>query len=113
MAKFEFDSQKVELEICGIKYQVNVDNNTIELCKDIQKRAGEMAKKTNADESTVSDNAVCEFMIESIDKILGDGSTTAIFMGRKKNYLDAGRLLNFILRELTADITKDLNIFGG
>jgi len=112
MAKFEFGSRKAELEICGTKYEVNVDNNTMELCKDIQKRAGEMAKKTNVNEDAVSDDTVCEFMLESIDKLLGKGSTTAIFMGRKKNYLDAAQLLNFILRELTAEITKDLNVFG-
>jgi uncharacterized membrane protein YkoI len=112
MASFEFDSRKIELEICGAKYEVKIDNNTLELCKDIQKKAGEMAKKTSINENAVSDNAVCDFMIESIDKILGKDSATKIFMGRKKNYLDASHLLNFILRELTIEITKDLDFFG-
>ena len=112
MASFEFSSQKVELEICGAKYEVEIDNNTLEMCKDIQKKAGEMAKKANKNEDLVPDDMICDFMLESIDRLLGKDSTTKIFMGRKKNYLDASRLLNFILRELTVEVTKEVNIFG-
>ena len=46
MAKFEFDTQKIELEICCVKYMVNADYNTSKLCNDIQKEATEMFTKS-------------------------------------------------------------------
>ncbi len=112
MAKFEFTSRTAELEICGIKYNVTLDNNTMELCKNIQKKAGEMAKKVCADNNAVSDDEACKFFLDAIDKILGKGSTTAIFMGRKKNMLDAAHLFNFIIRELTADFRHEMTSLG-
>ena len=112
MASFEFSSQIIELEICGKKYEVKYDNNTRELCKDIQKKAGEMTKKVCADENAISDDEVCAFFIENIDKILGKGSSTTIFMGRKVNFLDAAQLFNFILKELTVNSVKGLGLPG-
>ncbi len=112
MAKFEFTSRTAELEICGIKYNVTMDNNTMELCKDIQKKAAEMAKKVCADNDAVSDDDACKFFLDGIDRILGKGSTTTIFMGRKKNLLDAAHLFNFIIRELTADFMHEMNFPG-
>ena len=70
MAKFEFDTQKIELEICGKKYTVNEDYNTSKLCEDIQKKAKEMFEKVSKDENSVSDDELCKFFLDNIDKLL-------------------------------------------
>ena len=113
MAKFEFDSQKLELEICGSKYTVNVDNNTSKLCSNIQKEAKELFEKVSKDEASVTEDEICKFFLVNIDKLLGKGSTTAIFMGRKKNFVDASQLFNFIIRELNMAIRKNIDVLGG
>jgi len=110
--KFEFTSITVELEICGKKYDVTMDNNTLKLCRDIQKKAGEMAKQVFEDNNAVSDEKACKFFLDSIDKILGKGSSTVIFMGRQKNMLDAAHLFNFIIRKLTADFRHEMDFLG-
>lgn len=112
MAKFEFDTQKVELEICGVKYTVNADYNTSKSCENIQKKAKDMFEKASKDENSLTEDEICKFLLDSIDKLLGKGSTTAIFMGRKKNWVDASHLLNFIIREMNAATRKNLNVFG-
>lgn len=108
---FEFQTKTVELEICGKKYKVTTDNNTGELCKEIKKKAQEMMKRVEKDETSVPDDEICSFLFENIDKLIGQGSATAIFMGRKANYLDAVQLFNYIIRELTADAVQNIKIF--
>lgn len=112
MKKFEFDTQKTELEICGKKYTINIDHNTNKVCDDIQKKAKEMFEKVSENESAVSEDELCKFFLDSIDKVLGKGSSAEIFKGRKKNFVDASRLFNFIIGEITAELRKNLNILG-
>ncbi len=108
---FEFQTKTVELEICGQKYSVTTDNNTDKMCADIKKQADELIKRLQEDESSVTDDEVCDFFFENIDKLLGKGSSVAIFMGRKRNFLDAAQLFNYIIRELTADAVQNIKIF--
>lgn len=108
---FEFQTRTVELEICGKKYNVTTDNNTDKMCKDIKKRAGEMMKRLQKDAESVTDDEVCDFLFENIDKLLGKGSSTAIFMGRARNFLDALQLFNYIFRELAAEAVQNIKIF--
>lgn len=108
---FEFQTRTVELEICGKKYKVTTDNNTDKMCKDIKKRADEMIKRIQKDAESVTDDEVCDFFFENIDKLLGKGSSTAIFMGRKRNFIDAAQLFNYIIKELTADAVQNIKIF--
>lgn len=113
MAKFEFNTQKVELEICGKKYTIDSDYNTSKLCEDIQKKAKGMFEKLSKDENSISKDEICKFFLENIDKLLGEGSTTMIFMGREKNYVDAAHLFNFIMSEMNASWRMSLDILGG
>lgn len=113
MKKFEFDKQKVEVKICGKKYTVDADYNTSKKCDDIQKKAKEIFNRLSKDENSVTESELCEFFLESIDKILGDGSAVKIFMGRKVNFVDASQLFNFVIREMVAKTSKSLNMLGG
>ena len=108
---FEFQTRTVELEICGKKYNVTTDNNTDKMCADIKKQADEMIKRLQKDEKSVTDEEVCSFFFENIDKLLGKGSSTAIFMGRKRNFLDAAQLFNYIVKELTAEAVQNIKVF--
>lgn len=112
MKKFEFDTQKTELEICGKKYTINLDYNTNKKCDDIQKKAKEMFEQLSKNKNAVTDDELCKFLLDGIDKMLGKGSSAEIFKGRKKNFVDASRLFNFIIGEITAELRKNLNILG-
>lgn len=108
---FEFQTRTVELEICGKKYNVTTDNNTDKICADIKKQADEMMKRLQKDAESVTEEEICDFFFENIDKLIGKGSAVAIFMGRKKNFLDAAQLFNYIVRELTADAVQNIKVF--
>ncbi len=108
---FEFQTRTVELEICGKKYNVTTDNNTDKICADIKKQADEMMKRLQKDAESVTEEEICDFFFENIDKLIGKGSAAVIFMGRKRNFLDAAQLFNYIVRELTADAVQNIKVF--
>ena len=115
MAAFKFQNSMVSLDICGHKYEV--DTTSKELVAHLQQFAGkelEMSKSlqssvdkkenTEAMEDMVKDSV--QFVLDSIDAILGKGAAKQIFEGRIVTLEDACDVITYIIQEIEAARAK-------
>lgn len=115
MAAFKFQNSMVSLDICGHKYEV--DTTSKELVAHLQQFAGkalEMSKalqssvdkkeNTEAMEDMVKDSV--QFVLDSIDAILGKGAAKQIFEGRIVTLEDACDVITYIIQEIEAARAK-------
>lgn len=115
MAAFKFQNSRVSLDICGHKYEV--DTASKELVDHLQQFAGkalEMSKALQSaadkNESTEAIEAVVkesvQFILDSIDAMLGQDAAKQIFEGRVVTLEDAGDVITYIIREIETARTK-------
>lgn len=115
MAAFKFQNSMVALDIGGHKYEV--DTTSKELVAHLQQFAGkalEMSKALQAsvdkDENTEAMEAMVknsvQFVLDSIDAILGQDAAKQIFEGRVVTLEDACDVITYIIQEIEAARTK-------
>ena len=115
MAAFKFQNSMVSLDICGHKYEV--DTTSKELVAHLQQFAGkalEMSKalKSSADQdgntetmdAMVKDSV--QFVLDSIDAMLGHDAAKQIFEGRVVTLEDACDVITYIIQEIEAARAK-------
>lgn len=103
--RFEFRDNTLKLDIAGNIFELDTsDIEVIErvqaFSKDAQKLVQEMNKKDDYVEAL---KETIQFCLDSIDSILGEGSSEKIFSGRKVNLFDCLDVISFIATEVNRD----------
>lgn len=115
MAAFKFQNSMVSLDICGHKYEV--DTTSKELVAHLQQFAGKALEMSKALQSSVDKNENTEamgamveegvqFVLSSIDAILGQDAAKQIFEGRIVTLEDACDVITYIIKEIEAARAK-------
>lgn len=115
MAAFKFQNSIVSLEICEHKYEV--DTTSKELAAHLQQFAGKALEMSKALQSSVDKNENTEamgamveegvqFVLSSIDAILGQDAAKQIFEGRVVTLEDACDVITYIIQEIEAARAK-------
>lgn len=105
----------VSLDICGHKYEV--DTTSKELVAHLQQFAGKALEMSKALQSSVDKNENTEamearvkesvqFVLDSIDAILGQDAAKQIFEGRVVTLEDTCDVITYIIQEIEAARTK-------
>lgn len=107
MNKFEFRTNRVELDIAGHKFGVNCTNDLIK--KTIA--FGEKAIKKGNEIKDYKDynlaiKETCEFCYEAIDELVEPGASKKIFEGREDNVYDCMDVINYITNEYNKSNSK-------
>ena len=100
MSKFEFRSNKVELDIAGHKFSV-----TIAFGERAIKKGNEIK---NYKDYNLAIKETCQFCYDAIDGLIEPGASKKIFEGREDNIYDCIDVINYITDEYqkTSNITN-------
>lgn len=100
--EFNFRDARVKLKIAGHVFEVDMGKRALhEELATFSQRALEYSKalKTSKDAKKTLEEAT-QFILMSIDKILGQGASAKIFQDRTADLADATDVVNFILQSL-------------
>lgn len=109
MSKFEFRSNKVELDIAGHKFSVNCTNDLIEKTIAFGERAIKKGNEIkNYKDYNLAIKETCQFCYDAIDELIEPGASKKIFEGREDNVYDCIDVINYITHEYqkTSNITN-------
>lgn len=99
--QFEFQNNSLELNIAGNSFKLDVlDPNLLDAVDIFSKQAAGFnidSEKSNSENM----QKMCEFLLESIDNILGSGSSNKIFESKSKvSFFDLMDVLDFMVTEI-------------
>ena len=100
--EFDFRNARVKLKIAGHVFEVDMGRQALhETLADFSRRALEYSKalKTSKDAKKTLEEAT-QFILTSIDGILGQGASERIFQDRTAELADAADVVNYILQGL-------------
>ena len=99
--KFEFKQEnRANLDICGKKYVVEMTAENIAASDEITAQFSAVGKEAQKLEGAESVIHMCTFCADSIDRLLGSGSTKEIFGDRAITLPDLIDLLLYIQNEI-------------
>ena len=112
--KFEFRNNNLELDIAGNKFEL--DTTDVEVVARVQKfgkEAQEIGKKL-ADKGDFAEalEETIQFCLDSIDSILGEGSSKEIFAGRKVGLFDCLDVIEYITTEVNESRSTKFQAYG-
>lgn len=110
MKEFSFKDAKVKMKLAGHVFEVDMGNRALhEQFTSFSQRALEYSKalQTSEDAAKTLEQAT-QFMLESIDGMLGQGASETIFEGRTIDLADATDVVNYILQCLNQAREKRL-----
>lgn len=110
MKEFNFKDAKVKMKLAGHVFEVDMGDRTLhEQFTSFSQRALEYSKalQTSEDAAETLEEAT-NFMLESIDGMLGRGASETIFEGRTIDLADATDVVNYILQCLNQAREKRL-----
>lgn len=98
----EFRELRAELNICGQAVSLLVDDKTAQICKEILNEARRRLEiiKAGKTEDCVSEQEICKFFKESIERILGAGRIDELFGEQQLRLDDFANLLCYVAMEI-------------
>ena len=107
---FEFKDidNRLCLTLCGKKFDVEINDDTVLKCRKIlegaKKRLKQMKDGIQSDE--LSDAGVCGFLQQSMDSLLGDGAVSTVFGSRPVTLGDITQLTCYVISELRKAVSE-------
>lgn len=100
MSKFEFRSNKLELDIAGHKFAVNCTNDLIKKTITFGEKAIKKGNEIkNYKDYNLAVKETCKFCYDAIDELIEPGASKKIFEGREDNIYDCIDVINYITDE--------------
>jgi hypothetical protein len=98
MAKFEFRSRKLGLDIAGNHFEIEVSTDIGDIMAEFSREGFALIPALKSGEKTIED--AVEYCRSAIDRILGEGSVDIIFKDRKIDITDLSDVILFITGEI-------------
>ncbi len=100
----EVKDKHLTLKISGQKFELDVDEAVLLKCDDIKKQAKEKLEGlvTGMVETGMEDKAVCVFLVESINLLLGEKAVGAIFADSEPSIKELTELLCYLISQIGA-----------
>lgn len=103
--RFDFRDNSLKIDIAGEVFELDSANpkfvqRVVDFGNDATAKAEELGKKNDYIEAT---KELISFCLESIDAILGKGSSKRIFKDREVGLFDALDVTNYIVTEIKTD----------
>lgn len=112
--KFVFKDNNLKLDIAGNIFEL--DTTDVELIRRIQefsREAQQIAQAmTEKDDYAEALEDTIRFCLDTIDNILGEGSSEKIFTGRKVGLLDCLDVIQFITAEVNEDRASRFQVYS-
>ena len=99
MSKFEFRDRNLELEIVGVKFNLEVNAALGDRMTEHGKALSELAD--DIEQGVMAKDTASDLCAKLIDDILGEGTVKKIFTSRNVNFDDCVDILQFIIDEVT------------
>lgn len=106
--EFRLREPVLTLHICGLNFGVQLCGETAGICGEILEEAKKklaLIRRKDTD-CLVSEVEICQFLEESIDKLLGLGSVDKIFGNRRRELLDLSDLMCYIVSKIRDGFLK-------
>ena len=103
--RFEFRDNRLKLDIDGNIFEIDTtDPELVGRVHEFTVGAQEMASKLSQKEHYAEAlKEAIQFCLDTIDSILGEGSSNKIFAGRKVSFFDCLDVIEYITTEINAD----------
>ncbi|MBQ2931291.1 MAG: hypothetical protein IJE62_00390 [Clostridia bacterium] len=100
--EFSLREPKVSICICGTDFCIELSQRTADICCEILNDAKDKLEQLRRKdiENCVSEADICEFLKESIDKLLGKGSVDRVFGKRRQELLDLSDMICYIVSKI-------------
>lgn len=107
--EFKFREPWLKLDLCGIEFKVELCSETAKICGEILEEAKLRLRrlKSGAAGNDVSESGICQFLKESIDKLLGIGAADKVFSGRRQELCDLADLMCFVVSKIRNGFWND------
>lgn len=104
--KFEFKNNNLKLDIAGNEFEIDVADECLiqnitgfaDKAMKFSNKLSEEAKKEDADYGKALKDAI-EFVLGTINMVLGEDASKKIFENRKVSFFDALDVMDFIINE--------------
>lgn len=100
--EFSLRAPRLSLCICGMDFCIELCQRTADICCEILDEAKvklERLRHKDA-ENSISEADICNFLKESIDKLLGEGSVDRVFGKRRQELLDLSDMICYIVSKI-------------
>ncbi len=100
--EFKLETTRVSLCICDKEFCIELCSETADLCGEILKEAKKRLKllKSGSNDVLVSENGICEFLKESVDRFLGEGATTEILGEKISDICLVANLMCYVVSQI-------------
>lgn len=97
-----FKKKAIKIELFGTEIEVMADGMKFALCEEIKATARDLLEKINGEniESQKANSIVEEFLLESIEKLLGESNTKSVFTDREATIPELTGVLCRVISEL-------------
>lgn len=114
MREFNFRDAKVKMKIAGHVFEVDMGDGALkQQFATFSQRALEYSKALQSSEDAAKTlEEATQFVLTSIDGILGQGASEKIFEGRAIDLADATDVVNYILQSLNQARLKRLQRYN-
>lgn len=108
--EFKTREQIVRMRISGLEFGVELSEKTADICKaimeDAKKKLEDIRRKDP--QCAASEDDICQFLKESIDKLLGQGSVDRIFGSRRCEIYDLKDLMCYIVSKIRSGFLESV-----
>ncbi|MBR5155161.1 MAG: hypothetical protein IKW62_01590 [Clostridia bacterium] len=100
--EFKFKDQQLLLKLCGREFSVIAGEETAQICGDILTEAKRRLEKLKCGitDDEISETGICEFLKESVEKLIGIGSVDIIFGKRQQTVSDMADLMCYVVSKI-------------
>jgi len=105
----EANGEVLSIELFGSKFELEISEVTLKKCEDIKKRALTKLEEIKASNEKCKncDGEVCEFLKESIEILLGNGTVDIMFSRKNPSIAELTGALCYIISETGAVMLKN------